>query len=233
MSDIRELYEHGTELYEKGNYREAELLLKQVIGLNPNYADVLNKLGVIANLNGRLEEAASHFERAITVNPAYTEASLNLSITYNEMGRNSEAYAVMERAKSESTRGAGELDPFIAGKLANEHYKLGNMYLDFGLMDEAIDEFRKALTRRPGLADIQTKLGIALRERGLYDEAISELTAARDANPYYGAARVQLGLTYYMKGHTGLAFEEWEAALQHLPGLKEAESFLNIFRDKR
>jgi hypothetical protein len=41
---------------------------------------------------------------------------------------------------------------------------------------------------------------------------------------------VELGLTYYMQGLTGLAFEEWEAAVEKLPDLKEAKIFLGLFK---
>jgi tetratricopeptide (TPR) repeat protein len=77
---------------------------------------------------------------------------------------------------------------------------------------------------------VHTKLGIALRESGRFDEAIEEFIKAKEANPHYGPAWVQLGLLYYMKGHTGLAFEEWESALGENPELKEARTFLQLFR---
>jgi tetratricopeptide (TPR) repeat protein len=73
---------------------------------------------------------------------------------------------------------------------------------------------------------------VTLRQKGAYDEAQAELKAAKGANPNYGPARVQLGLTYYMRGEKELAFREWDEALAANPGLKEARSFLNIFRDR-
>ncbi|MDP2167637.1 MAG: tetratricopeptide repeat protein [Thermodesulfovibrionales bacterium] len=228
--NLKELYEHGRELYEKGKYAEAEWMLKEVIMIRPDYADVLNKLGVIANLDGRCEDAVNYLTRALKLNPQYTEASLNLAVTYNEMGEFDKAQDVFVKASQIAASSPMRIDPFVAGKLANEHFRLGNTYCDFFLYDEAIEEYRKALKLRPTLADVHTKLGIALRSKELYDEAVEHFTKAKEANPYYWPARVQLGLTYYMKGLSGLAFEEWEDALKQNPDLSEAKSFLHLLK---
>jgi protein O-GlcNAc transferase len=121
-------------------------------------------------------------------------------------------------------------DPYIAGKLANEHFKLGNLYLEFNMNEEAIKEYRKALMLHPQLADVRTKLGIALRNSGKVEEAIAQFVKSKGINPNYGPAWVQLGISYYMQGLSGLAFEEWEKALQHMPHLKEAENYLRLFK---
>jgi tetratricopeptide (TPR) repeat protein len=232
QSLIKELYRHGKALFEEGKYAEAELLLRDVIKLNPGYADVLNKLGVIAHLKGELKEAAGYFERALSINPRYTEASLNLAITYNELGQFQKAQEVFTRAAQIAQPGPQGLDPFIAGKMANEHFKLGNMYMDLGLLEEAIGEYEKALRLHDGLADVHTKLGIALRARQDYQGAVRHFQKAKEVNPKYGQAWVQLGLTYYMQGRTEEAVAQWEAALREIPDLQEAKTYLKLLRGK-
>jgi tetratricopeptide (TPR) repeat protein len=229
---LKEIYEKGKELFDRGNYEDAEGLLREVIRQNPRYADVLNKLGVITSLKGNLKEAAELFEKALRINPSYTEASMNLIITYGDLGKPDKAQEVVNLVTERATHRSGTLDPFIAGKLANEHFRLGNLYLEFSLLDEAIEEFRKALKLRSNLADVRTRLGVALRDKGLYDESVKELQYAKNANILYGPAWVQLGLTYYMKGDKESAFAEWELALEQNPNLKEAQSFLNILRNR-
>ena len=227
---LTEIYEEAKRLFEEGNYDEAEPLLKTIIQQKPTYADVLNKLGFIENLKGNLEEAVKYFERAVTINPRYTEASLNLAITYNELGEFKKAEEVMAMAAQIARDKRGKLDHFVAGKLANEHYRIGNIYLDFGLYDDAIEEYRKALELYPELPDVHTKLGVALRNKGEFEEAIVHFNRAKEINPSYSAAWIQLGLTYYMKGLTGLAVEEWENALKENPGIKEAEAYLRFIK---
>jgi tetratricopeptide (TPR) repeat protein len=230
--ELRELYERGRALFEEGKYGEAEDPLLEVAKNNPEFADVQNKLGLIFHDKGEPKKAADYFASAIRENPRYTEAYLNLIITYNDMGETDKANGVYDRMMQVTRLVSNKsvLDPFAAGKLANEHFRLGKIYMDFGRPDDAIDEFKKAVKLRPGLPDIHTKLGVALREKKYFNEAVTELTIAKNANPNYGPARVELGLTYYMQGLTGLAFEEWEEAIEKRPDLREAKIFLGLFK---
>lgn len=227
---LQELYDLGKRLFDEGRLGEAEPVLREVININPQYADVHNKLGIIYNMQGDLKKAAESFVNALEINPRYTEASLNLAVTYNDLGEFKKAQEVFSMAAQIAHPDPDALDPFIAGKLANEHFKVGNMYLEFNMNEEAITEYRKAVKLHPRLPDIHTKLGIALRNKGLLEEAIVHFYKAKTINPRYGPAWVQLGLSYYMKGLTGLAFEEWEEALRNLPGLKEAENYLKLLK---
>ena len=227
---VQELYELAKKLFEEGKLYEAEPVLKDILVLNPRYADVHNKLGIIENLNGNLREAAEHFEKALELNPRYTEASLNLAVTYNDLGEFKKAEEVFSMAAQIARPDPNAIDPFIAGKLANEHYRVGNIYLEFNMNVQAIEEYRKAIKLHPKLADVHTKLGVALRNQGQTEEAIVHFVKAKVINPNYGPAWVQLGLSYYMAGLTGLAFEEWEKALEFNPDLKEAETYLKLLK---
>lgn len=227
---LQELYDLGKKLFEEGKLFEAEPVLKDIIVLNPRYADVYNKLGIIENLNGNLREAAGYFEKALELNPRYTEASLNLAVTYNDLGEFKKAEEVFTMAAQIAHPDPNAIDPFIAGKLANEHFRVGNIYLEFNMNEQAIEEYRKAIALYPKLADVHTKLGIALRNQGHTEEAIVHFVKAKVINPNYGPAWVQLGLSYYMAGLAGLAFEEWQKALEFNPNLKEAETYLKLLK---
>ncbi|TAL23018.1 MAG: tetratricopeptide repeat protein, partial [Nitrospirae bacterium] len=181
-------------------------------------------------LKGNTKEASEYFEKALKLNPRYTEASLNLAIAYNDMGEFKKAQEVFSKAAQIAHPTPTSLDPFAAGKLANEHFKIGNIYFDFAMYDDAIEEYTKALKLHPLLADVRTKLGMSLRSKGLYEEAIVHFTKAKEVNPGYGQAWVQLGLTYYMKGLKDLAFEEWERALKQNPNLKEAKTYIQLLK---
>lgn len=231
--NFAELYEQGMDAFNKGDYANAEHLLHRILNINPRFADIQNKLGIIFNQTNRLEQASRAFEKALEINPGYTEASLNLAITYSDLGKYEQAREVFERAAKISKAGANEIDPFIKGKLANEHLKIGTIYTDLKLLDEAIDEYQKAIRLAPNFADIITQLGIAYREQGQYDEAIKQFSRAKEVNSRFIPARVHLGLTYYSRGFYGLAEEEWQEALKIDPDNSAVKTYLNFVKPQQ
>ena len=233
---LDDLYKVGIEAFDKGDYEKAERLLHEILIANPMFADIQNKLGIIYNQTNRLGLAAEAFEKALAINPGYTEASLNLAITYSDLGKYEKAREVFERAAhftdedGRTVAAASGNDPFIKGKLADEHRRLGNMYYDLRLLDEAVEEYQKALRLSPNFADIITRLGIAYRDKGSYDEAIKEFNHAKECNPKYILARLHLGITYYSQGFYGLAEEEWREALVIDPDNSAIRTYLNFVK---
>jgi tetratricopeptide (TPR) repeat protein len=236
QTKINELYKQGMDAFEKKDYRLAESFFRELLALKPKFADIQNKIGIVFSQTNRAELAVQAFEKALEKNPGYTEASLNLAITYGELHKYEKAREVFERASRFAGQAADQtsllsgIDPFIKGKLADEHLRLGKMYYELSLLDDAIDEYRKALRLSPNFSDIITQLGIALRDKGHYDEAIQEFTRAKQSNPRYIPARLHLGITYYSQGFYGLAEEEWREALVFDPNNSAVRTYLNFVK---
>ena len=227
---IDELYEQGMNAFDKRDYETAERAFGQILKLNPNFADIHNKMGIIFNQTDRLNNAVSAFEKALELNPGYTEASLNLAITFSDLGKYEKSREVFENAARLTRTAPKAIDPYVRGKLANEHLRVGNIYAQLGLLDDAIEEYRKALRFSPTFADILTQLGIALRDKGLHDDAIKEFNRAKEINPQYIPARLHLGITYYSRGFYGLAEEEWREALRFDPANAAVKTYLNFVK---
>lgn len=230
---IHETYLLARKLYEKENFAEAEKLLEALAEEAPFFADVFNKLGVIYHQRGAFGRAAKVFERALELNPRYTEAALNLAVTYNNLGRYEQASTAFRKAAGFSQAGPGALDPFIRGKLANQHADLGDIYFDLGLHAEAVVEYRKAVELGPKFADLRTKLAIALRERGDFDSALLEFQEALKVNAKYVPAYLHLGMTYYMRGMVERAERVWKTALKASPGDKSVQVYLEFLKERR
>lgn len=230
---VHESYLLARKLYEKGSFAEAEKLLEKLAAEAPYFADVFNKLGVIYHQRGAFGRAAKAFEKALELNPRYTEAALNLAVTYNNLGRYEKAGAAFEGAARFSQAGPGVLDPYIRGKLANQHADLGDIYADLGLHHEAAAEYRKAVELGPRFADLRTKLAVAQRESGDYDSALREFEEALKVNPKYVPAYLHLGMTYYMRGLEDRAERAWKTALKASPGDRAVQVYLEFLRERR
>jgi len=229
--EFEKVYRAAQECFDERRFDEAERLFLKLLDRNPTgYADVFNRVGQIYFEKGWLERAAQYFEKALNLNPKYTDASLNLAVTYNELRRFEEAEKVFNRAAKIIRSEPRSLDPFIQGKLANEHGKLGDAYYDLGLYDQALEEYRKGSALRPNFVDLLTKIGVTLREKGDLDRAMEAFTKAKTVNPNYLLAYVHLGITYYMKGQRDLALEEWKAAQKIDPANRAIQVYLTLAR---
>jgi len=231
--DFDVTYERASRLYDARRYPEAEnLFLTLAETSGRGYADIYNRLGLITAFQGQIETAAEWFQKAVQANPRYTEASLNLAVTYADLSRYDDAERVYDEA-ARMVRGAQSPDFYVRGRLANEHAALGDRYGNLGLLDEALEEYRKALRLCPEFPDIITKVGIILREQGAYDEAIRVFLRAKEVSPEYSLASIHLGITYYMSGFLDLAREEWESIdFDSLEG-QHASVYLSLARKTR
>lgn len=228
---IHETYLLARKLYEKDNFAEAEKLLEKLATEAPFFADVFNKLGVIQHQRGAFGRASRAFEKALELNPRYTEAALNLAVTYNNLGHYEKASATFKNAARFTQAGSGTLDPFIRGKLANQHADLGDIYFDLGLLAEAVEEYRKAVYLGPKFADLRTKLAVALREKGDFDAALVEFQEALKVNAKYVPAYLHLGVTYYMRGLIDRAVRVWKTALKASPNDKSVQVYLEFIKE--
>lgn len=230
----QEVHEKGRTYFEQGNLEAAESCFRELVKDNPDrFADVYNKLGFIYHRKGLSEKAMACFEKALKINPTYTEAALNLSIVYNELGRYDDAHKIFNTAVKTVYKARLIKDPYIEGKLANEHALLGSQYYDLGRLKEAIAEYKKALKLRPRFADIMTQLGIAYRESGDLEAAIKTFTKAQSINPRYLPALLHLGIIYYMRGFVDMAIREWNKALVIDPGNQDARIYLSFVSNAR
>lgn len=225
----QDLYEEGRIFFEQGDFDPAARCFAEIVKDGPDrFADVYNKLGIIYQRKGLSQKAVTLFEKALKINPAYTEAALNLSIVYNELGRHENAQKIFNTAVKTVYKARKVKDPYIDGKLANEHARLGEQYYFLGRFKEAITEYRKALKLCPAYPDIITQLGLAYRENGDLESAADIFLKAQNAGPKYVPAFLHLGITYYMKGFVDMAIREWKRALAIDPENHDAKIYLSF-----
>jgi tetratricopeptide (TPR) repeat protein len=228
---VRELLTLGRSCFQRKDWPRAEKYLTQVVEQSQSFADVYNMLGVIYHDQGQFARAQRAFEMALQINPGYTEAALNLAIIYNDMGMYRQAREVYQRVLAQGRAAPGQIDRAVAGKIANMHADIGDVYVSCGHPSEAVAEFERALELAPSFVDIRTRLAAALRDKGDRETALREYTRVVEEAPHYLPARVQLGVTLYGMGKTSEALAQWEEVLRRQPGHRAAEMYLALVRD--
>lgn len=78
----------------------AELVLKEVLKINPDTINVYNSLGILYRRQGKYDLAIRQYKKALRVNAIDENILYNLARTYYEVGEFSEAKPVLERALS-------------------------------------------------------------------------------------------------------------------------------------
>ena len=211
---IPEAFQVALQHHQAGRWAEAENFYRQILAVQPQHADALHMLGVIAHQVGRNELAVELIRQAIALNPGNPAAHSNLGEAQRKLSQFDEAIA--------SYRMALRLKPDSAEVISN----LGLALRELGRTDEAIAAYRNAIQLKPDYAEAYYNLGIALRSIGHRDEAIAAYRSALRLKPDLVAAYGNLGGVLAGKGALDEAIGAYRQALRFDQG--DAEIHNNL-----
>ena len=191
--------------HQAGQLREAELLYRQVLAVEPRHPVALHLLGVIAFQSGQTDAALELIGQAVEVHPGYTDALVNLAAVFKKIERLDEAIGCWQRA----------LD--INPHLADVQIELGKACRQTGRLEEAVASWHAALRLMPGTAELYNNLGNALRDLGRLDEAVASLQQAVALKPEVATIHNNLALALRKQGQRELAIASWQFAARLQP----------------
>ena len=215
---IQQQLESGLSHHQAGRLAEAERIYRQVLAEQPNHADALHLLGVLAGQTGRLDAGVDLIRRAIAI------CSTNASI-YNNLGNALSAGGQLDQAIA-AYRQAIQLKP----DYSEAHSNLGNALTDMGQLDDAIAAYRQAIRLKPDLAEAHNNLGNALKDLGQLDEAVASYQQAIRLKPDFAGAYCNLGIVLHGKGQLDEAIAAYRQAIRLKPDLAGAHYNLGIAR---
>jgi tetratricopeptide (TPR) repeat protein len=184
---------------------EAERHCRDLLRLEPDHADGLHLLGIIACQAGQHAAGAELMGRALARSPRNADCHFNLAFALRALGRLDEAAAHfgeacslrrdytaafiahgdvlaqqgrLEEAAPRYQR-ALALDPRSVDAL----HGLGNVAMQQGRLDEAASAYRRVLALKPDFAEACNNLGVVLAGQGKFDEAIAQYRRAITLKP--------------------------------------------------
>ncbi|MFQ5935083.1 MAG: tetratricopeptide repeat protein [Acidiferrobacterales bacterium] len=212
MPKLEEALQH----HQAGRLQEAKRLYRQILEGEPNHADALHLLGVIALQSDQPDTAMGLIEHAIKHRQDVPEYHLNLGSALRQLGRLDDAAASCQRALT------------LRPNYADAYNNLGLVRQAQGKLTQAVSAYRDALASAPDDPEIHNNLGVILQEQGKLPEAIAALRHALNLSPHYAPARTNLGTALASQGKFKDAIAAHQQALAEHPDLAQAHYNLGV-----
>ncbi|MFH1139494.1 MAG: tetratricopeptide repeat protein [Pseudomonadota bacterium] len=176
--------EIGQAYFEKGLLPQAKSAYKRALVLDPGCLDAHLHLGDLRARQGQIKKATAAWRKAIEAAPdrAY--------LVFNRLAR----AAVDMKEVSPLMDFLSELAQSHRGPLAR--LALGGLMVQGGQVDQAVEEFKKAISLDPGLIEARRRLGLLLLSLDRKDEALEAcrelLAALGDPTPVFQCGKCGL-----------------------------------------
>jgi predicted O-linked N-acetylglucosamine transferase (SPINDLY family) len=199
-----------------GDRQQAETLYKEILARDPEHADAMHFLGVLAHQSGQNKVAFDLIRRSISLQPKSINAFNNLALVLRSQGRLDDATLCARRALELSPR-SPEL-----------HYNLGSLLKSSGHIEEAIESYARAVELKPKYPDALNNLSAALLDSGRFQEAIGCCRRALALDPNHAAAFNNLGNALKLAGDRDGAIEAYTRAVELHPEQSKAHNNLGV-----
>ena len=202
---------------------EAEGLHRRTLAVDPNTADALHLIGIIALRSGRSAEALLLIGRAIRIDRFAAAFHANLGLASAALGRMDEALAAFQaavllmpdHATAWALRGAllrdrGELTAALRfyrlaiscdPALSDAYCDLGNILFDQGLPNQSLEAYRAALCIEPAHGKVLANRANVFGALDRHREAIATCRAAIRVTPLNATAHGNQGNALHRLGH--------------------------------
>ena len=208
--DVTALFGAAVMHHQAGQLAKADACYRHVLKAEPNHADAVHLLGVIALQVGRYDVAVDLIRQAIRLNgnnPDY----------FSDLGN-----ACFSQGNFEAAVAACREVIRLAPGGANGHCNLGTALFHLGKLDEAVAAYHEALRIKPDYAEAHGNLGTALYEQGKHDAAVAAYRAALRINPDDASAHCNVGAALHSQSKLTEAIAAYRAALRIKPGYVKA-----------
>jgi tetratricopeptide (TPR) repeat protein len=172
MSDnFLELLERGESAARSGDIEEAQALISQAEGIDPNSVRLLRAKGVLMLSQRRTADALAVFDRALLSDPGCPKLIVGRGMCELLEGRAAQAISYFERALS--------IQPDYLVAL----YQLLDASYRSGATDKAVTALERYLVLNPKDTDIRFCLAGCLYQQGRATDALAELEEISKINP--------------------------------------------------
>ena len=186
------------EMYERGQFKQAEVIYKKILRSQPQNFDALQMLATITLQRNNPTLAIKLFDRAIAVKSDCIEVFYNRGHALLSLGRNEDAL--------ESYNQALFIKPDYVEALNNRSVALFNL----GRNKEAVESYNQALAIKPDYPEALYNRGMILADLKNHKEVLESYHQALLIKPDYAEAHWNEGLCRLLLGDFELGWQKYE-----------------------
>lgn len=187
---------------------------KQVLRINPDYAEAYFNMGIALKKKGDLEAAIYSYKQALKINPDFAGALNNIGNILKDKG---DIEAAINNYKQ-----AIKIKP----DNAETYFNLGNILSEKKDLEAAINCFDLALKLKPTYFKAYLNMGIALKDSGDLEAAIDCYKKAIKIRPNSFEAYNNMGIALKSKGDIEAAIDCYKKTLEIKPD--ESKVYINL-----
>ncbi|MDC1357138.1 tetratricopeptide repeat protein [Pseudomonadota bacterium] len=105
---------------------------------------------------------------------------------------------------------------------------LGASTAQIGMMDEAVNAYKKAISLKPDYADAYSNMGVALKDQGKLDEAIEVYNKCISLKPDYAEAYSNMGVALQEQDKLDEAIEAYNKCISLKPDYADAYNNMGV-----
>jgi tetratricopeptide (TPR) repeat protein len=203
-AEARQLFAQAIAAFDAGDFAAAEKGFREVMEKAPQSLNAQFNLGVIAERQGRLEDAQAAYEKVRFLDQGHVPTLLNLGRIYRQQEKYAEAIALYEAGLKSPGRAH---EATLLNNLATA-YRLAGKY------ELAEDSARRVLARSPDNTEAYKNLALVYYAQERYRLAELVLANARKLNDKDPGIYNNLGLIFLKQEDRARALAQFQKAVQ-------------------
>lgn len=212
INNVAEILRLAIQAHRENHLQQAEEAYRQVLSMQPNHADALSGLGMVAQQKGELTEAERWLSASAQIQPDSVKVWFTLGNLHQLQGQLPEAEAAYKKAIV--------LRPDAVSIYNNLGYTLQQQ----DKWEEAINCYQKALELQPNCVEADVNLGNALHSQ-------DKLSPDKQAD--YAELNYKLGLARKNAGDLQTAEVYYRQAITLQPNFTDAHHHLGLVLEKQ
>lgn len=192
-------FQQALTFHQRGQLLQAQALYEDILRAQPNHADALHLLGLVAAQTKDPKKAVELIDKAIAIKPDYAQAHSDRGIALQELKQLDAAVASFDKAIA------------IKPDYAEAYYNRGIALSELNILDGALESFNQAIALKPDYAKAYANRGLLLQSLKQFDRALASYELAIAARSDYAEAHFQRAELLLLKGDylQGWNLYEW------------------------